>query len=814
MADAGTLSGITVVEQGIGIAAAMCGKAMADLGADVVIVEPPEGSQARSAGPFAGAPDPEASGQFLYLNANKRGAVLDLEVQRGRETLKRLASGADIFVTDANPHRSASLGTDYESLATLNPGLVATYVTPFGSSGSYRDYKGTDLVAWHMGGLGYETPAFAVTDLDKEPPLHGGGSPAEYLAGWTAATASMIALCYRETYGTGQMVEVSMMECVANHIRGNFATHSYDISKVPESRVKAFFPWIWPCKDGHISTSFIMDHWWEALKDVMGRPKWAENPDYGDLQGRRDNVDVIEPLLTDWLMGYTRRELYRMLSSSGISTFPVLSMKDILSEPQYVDRGFFVEQDHPKAGLVKQPGPPVRFWSTPWKFRRPAPTLGQHTSEVLKALRGGVSAPGRYGPSVEEGQRSAVGERNRPLKGLRVLDFGWILSVPHTGAWLGTMGAQVIRVESRARLELSRRGYQASADGIAGVNRSANWNGLNYSKLGVTLNLGTPKAIELIKELVAISDVVMENFATGVMDRLGLGYDALRRIRPDLVMLSGSTLGVTGPDREASGFGPNVASFAGVPAISGYAGGPPANLGGNWPDYGVGTIMVFSILAALRHRSLTGEGQYIEVSMAEVMSSMIPEAFLEYTMNGRQLQGMGNHHPRWSPHNVYRCLGDDQWAAVAVTDDAEWRAFCGVVGHPEWVEDARFASARQRKRNEDEFDGRITEWTRRHAPREVMKLMQEAGVAAGPVMGVMELMQDPHLAERGFVVEMNHAEVGKRRVAGLPARFSAMRELAYSPAPLLGQHNGLVFGEVLGVRPHTLEKLVEQKAIY
>ena len=170
--------------------------------------------------------------------------MLDLEVQRGRETLKRLASGADIFVTDANPHRSASLGTDYESLATLNPGLVATYVTPFGSSGPYRDYKGTDLVAWQMGGLGYETPAFAVTDLDKEPPLHGGGSPAEYLAGRTAATASMIALCYRETYGTGQMVEVSMMECVANHIRGNFATHSYDISKVPESRVKAFFPWL------------------------------------------------------------------------------------------------------------------------------------------------------------------------------------------------------------------------------------------------------------------------------------------------------------------------------------------------------------------------------------------------------------------------------------------------------------------------------------------------------------------------------------------------------------------------------------------
>ena len=200
--------------------------------------------------------------------------------------------------------------------------------------------------------------------------------------------------------------------------------------------------------------------------------------------------------------------------------------------------------------------------------------------------------------------------------------------------------------------------------------------------------------------------------------------------------------------------------------------------------------------------------------MAEVMSSAIPEAFLEYTMGGRDVQRMGNHHPRWSPHNVYRCAGDDQWAAIAVTDEAEWQAMCRAIGHPEWADDPRFDSAERRKSNEGELDRLITEWTCQREPREVMRLLQKAGVAAGPVMSVVDLMHDPHLEERGFVVDMDHAEVGRRRVAGLPARFGAMPELAYSPAPMLGQHNSLVMTEILGVSEDELARLIERKAVY
>ncbi|MFQ5947218.1 MAG: CoA transferase, partial [Anaerolineae bacterium] len=507
------------------------------------------------------------------LNANKRGVTLDLQSREDYRTLVQLIGVADIFVTDLSPRQSSQLGVDYAHLRHVNPPLIATYVSPFGYTGPYRDYKGSDLVAWHMGGMGHETPFYAVTDLESQPPLGGGGYQAEYLAGWTAAAATMVALFYRETYGLGQMVDVSAMEAVANHIRGNFAVYSYDITKLPQSRLKSSFSWIWPCKDGYVSTSFVLDHWWEALVELMGCPAWADNSAFGDLPGRREHMDEIEAHVSAWLRQRTRHELYEMLKSRGISCFPVLSIQEILEAPQYSARGFFVEQTHPVAGRVKQPGPPVRLWSTPWSLDRPAPTLGQHNQEVSDRV--GVDqdqalepAYGRAAPSFDDPEPRDLddeGERNRPLKGIRVLDFGWILSVPHCGAWLGTMGAEVIRVESEARLELGRRAILAAADGIRGVNRSAAWNGLNYSKLDVTLNLTEPAAVELVKQLVAISDVVMENFATGVMDRLGLGSEALRKIRPDLIMLSGSTLGVTGPEREASGWGPNVCSYAGQP---------------------------------------------------------------------------------------------------------------------------------------------------------------------------------------------------------------------------------------------------------
>jgi crotonobetainyl-CoA:carnitine CoA-transferase CaiB-like acyl-CoA transferase len=817
----GALAGLTVIDCGRGVAAAFAAKAFADLGADVVKVEPPEGDAARLTGPFPGeVPDPERSGQFLYLNANKRGVTLDLGAEHGRRLLGDLVRRADVLISDAPPAALGEVGVDYARLSAQNPRLVATYISPFGQTGPYRDYKGGDLIAWHMGGTGYGTPFNAVTDPEQQPPLRGGGLQAEYLAGWTAAAATMAAVFQRAHSGRGQMVDVSAMEAVANMVRAGFALYSYDRKALPQSRLKAASPWIYPCKDGYVSISTLRDHWWEALKDLMGRPAWADGPMFADVASRRQHADALDPLLAAWFGQHTRAELYEMLVPRGIPCFPVNPVDDVLRSPQYHARGFFVTQEHPIAGSVVQPGPAIRLSRTPWRLRRPAPLLGQHNDEVFGEGRGGLDrGPARPASSGigngSPGARNATGMATPlPLQGIRVLDFGWILSVPHCTAWLGTLGAEVIRVESMTRLDLGRAGITGAADGVPGLNRAASFNGLNYSKKSITLNLATAEGRALARELVLVSDVVTENFATGVMDRLGLGYEALRALKPDIVMLTGSTLGTSGPEREATGWGPNVCAYAGLPSLTGYADGPPADLGGIWPDYMIGTLMVFAVLSAVHHQRRTGEGQHIELAMGEVVTAMIPEAILDYTLNGRLRPRMGNRDGMHAPQNVYPCRGEDRWVAVAAATDEEWRALCGAIGRPDLADDPRFADARGRYQFHDEMDAAIGAWTRRQTPYEAMHALQAAGVAAGPVMNVTDLMDDPHLRERGFVVEVDHPEVGRRTVAGLPAKFSALPAPAYAPAPCLGEHNEEVLGGLLSLNPEEMQRLRADQIVY
>jgi benzylsuccinate CoA-transferase BbsF subunit len=404
---------------------------------------------------------------------------------------------------------------------------------------------------------------------------------------------------------------------------------------------------------------------------------------------------------------------------------------------------------------------------------------------------------------------------NQPLRGLRILDFGWVYSIPHCTAWLGTLGAEVLRVETTDRPDIVRAGAGgAGTDGIPGINRAPGFNGLNYSKKGITLNVATPEGLCLARELVKVSDVVTENFASGVMERLGLGYEALRAIKPDIILLSGSLLGLTGPDHVATGWGPNACAYAGLPFITGYRDGPPADLGGTWPDYAVGTAMVFALLSAVYHQRRTGQGQHVEVAMADAVTAMIPEAVLDFTMNGRERPRMGNRDEAMAPHGVYPCAGEDRWLAIAVATDAEWQALCRAIGDPAVADDPRFRDAPGRQCHQDALDEIVAGWTRRLAPYEAMAILQAAGVAAGPVLDVVDLMADPHLRERGFIVETDHREVGRRAVAGLPARWSAMPQLAYTPAPCLGEHNEEVFCGLLSLSREEFDRLTAARVIY
>ncbi len=399
-----------------------------------------------------------------------------------------------------------------------------------------------------------------------------------------------------------------------------------------------------------------------------------------------------------------------------------------------------------------------------------------------------------------------------PLEGIRVADFGWILAAPQCTAWLGAMGAEVIRIESHQRLDIIRFLGQDPRKEMT-PNRSPLFNGLNFSKKSITLNLSHPRGIDLAKDLIKHSDIVVENFTGGVMKRWGMGYDDLCQLKPDIIMVSGTPVGQYGPDSHCVGWGPITQASAGICHLTGYEDGPPSSLGGSWPDYMVGVVMSYAVQAALFYRKRTGKGQYIDLAMAEVVTSMLPEAIMDYTLNRRDQGRLGNHDMRMAPHNVYRAKGDDSWITIVVETEQEWRSLCGAVGHPEWIEDERFKDQKSRKANERELDALLTAWTRERTNTDIMHQLQKVGVAATPVFDTEGLLNDPQFQTRDFLVSPPHPETGGHPISGIPGIYSGF-EPRYGQAPCLGQDTESVCCDLLGLSREEVARLQDEKVLY
>ena len=403
-----------------------------------------------------------------------------------------------------------------------------------------------------------------------------------------------------------------------------------------------------------------------------------------------------------------------------------------------------------------------------------------------------------------------------PFEGIRVADFGWILAAPLAGSWLATLGADVIRIESKARPDLVRSGAVGGV--IPGPepswNRVATFNSVNYTKKGCTLDMTKPKAQELAYRIIKESDVVIEAFTQPVVERFGLTYEKLKEVKPDIILLANSSLGKTGPLKDVAGMGPANQAFASLPSMTGYEGGTPTGMGGTWPDYTVGLTLAYLIITALYHRQRTGEGLYIDHSMAETVMGMIPGQLLDYAMNGRVAEPRGNRDDLAVPHNLYRCQGEDKWVALSVHNEEQWAAFCKAAGHPEWTQDERFCDSFSRHQHVRELDALITEWTLTLTNIEVMERLQAVGVPAGPSQNNEELINDPQLQFRDQFVETDHFEIGKRVSMGLQGQFSAIPERKYKAAPAIGQHNKEVFHDFLGLSQEEIEQLMDEEVIY
>jgi benzylsuccinate CoA-transferase BbsF subunit len=395
-----------------------------------------------------------------------------------------------------------------------------------------------------------------------------------------------------------------------------------------------------------------------------------------------------------------------------------------------------------------------------------------------------------------------------PLSGIRVLDFTWAWAGPFCTMQLAHLGAEVIRVETTARPACVTRLIPPFADDAPGPNRAGYFNQYNQGKRAITLNLTKPEAIEIAHALVKHVDLVVDNYAAGVMDKLGLGYDKLRSIKPDIIMASLSGYGQTGPYKGFVGYGPPASAAAGMFFGTGYEGGEPGEIGVSYPDPNAGIFGAFAIMAALTHRALTGEGQFIDQSQLETALVLMPEGLLQYNLAKHEPERHGNHDPVMSPHECFKASGDDEkWVSIAVGTEAEWQAFCGAIGQPQLAGDARFKTAALRKQNEAALDQIVTAWTSARDRWESTRILQAAGVAAFPSMGNKDLAEDEHLAERGYLVQLEHPEVGKRIHAGIPWKMSGTPCEVRKPAPLRGADTEDVLKSLLGFTLDRIEQL-------
>ncbi len=402
----------------------------------------------------------------------------------------------------------------------------------------------------------------------------------------------------------------------------------------------------------------------------------------------------------------------------------------------------------------------------------------------------------------------------KPLEGIRVANFGWVWAGPIVGQTLAFLGAEVLKIESQARIDLART-IPPFAEGVRGPDRSLSQHACWAGNGSVTLNLKDPRAIDLAHELIAQCDVVVENFGPGVMDKLGLGYDALVAHRSDLVMLSMSATGQFGPLRSLRTYGLSLASITGLDSITGYVDGPPMPMENAFADPYNGILSAFSIIVALAHRDRTGQGQHVDYSQQEAVMQMVGPTFMDYVMNDRPGAPLGNRHPSAAaaPHGVFPCTGDDCWVSIAVFDDDAWRGLVTAMGDPEWARTPGFATHDVRVENIAELHERVAAWTADFDHRELAERLQTHGVAAAPVNSVAGLLEDPQFQERGTFVEVAHPLGFKETIYGAYVKTS-VSEASVQSGPCIGQDNERVFRDLLGMPEERYQHLVAEQVIY
>ncbi|HEX2226125.1 MAG TPA: CoA transferase [Candidatus Binatia bacterium] len=788
------LGHLRVIELG-DIPASYATRWLADLGADVIKVEPPGGDPNRLLPPFAGnIEDPERSLAFIHANTSKRSIVLDLENRDEREILARLLGTADLLIEGTPLGYLEKIEFTDERFQRSFSHLVVVSLTPFGRSGPYRHYKGSDAIANATGGFLYGQGD------DKKGQCTAPSHLAYQMAGAMAAALAIAAARHARETGAGQRIDISLQEALTFTNSSSIARYSRENRLERRPGGKAYGGAgtnIYRCKDGryvHFTTN--MPHMWREFaqnwmtdKSLAG-PEW-ENPRYRDA-----HAEEVSKAFADFIGQFDADEFAREAQARHLAAAPLNTVGQFVNCEQNRSRRWLQEIEHPVIGRYVAPGFPMRLSLTPMQVRRPAPLLNQHRQEILEELD-------RVAPRAQALPVATADARRPMLAGLRMADLTQQYAGPLGTEILAYYGMEVFKIET---------GTIPSKEREAAVHAC-----MNRGKLGCTVNLRHPEGKELFKQLAAKCDVVVDNFSSGVLERLGFSFDALQKVNSGIVQAVMPGWGLTGPLKSWVAWGWQLLAYTGVMRLWGYPDSPmETRCKIAWPDRIGAITMAVGVLAALEYKQRTGKGQFIEAAMLEAQGSMLGPAILDYTVNTNEWDAMGYKEvigQVYAPYGCYPCAGEDNWIIIACAGDAEWRRVVEVIGAGSWAMDGRFDTHQGRRENSHELDTLLSQWTGKRTPRQAFRLLQEAGVAAGIPSSGEDLFYDIHLRARGHIVQTEAQPWGKITHHGLPGIPSLSAASAARPAPWIGEHNDYVFGEVLGLNRERMEELKESGAI-
>jgi crotonobetainyl-CoA:carnitine CoA-transferase CaiB-like acyl-CoA transferase len=752
------------------------GRILADLGAEVLRVEPPGGSASRRMPPFHGA----TSLYFEVRNTNKNGLVLDLSDDGGRAALVDLLAGADIWIETSRPGQLGTVGLDPRDLSARMPHLITVSVTDFGQTGPYRDYLASDAV---MSALAWMLFRAGVPEL---PPVLPPGTLPYDMVGISAALAALTAYLDRCGTGRGQYIDMSVMEAIAQTT--DWGLTSYSVihklgvyGEVRDGGGKAY-PII-PCADGYVRPAMVTVAEWRKLRAWIGEagiePEVLQQDHWDDQRVRIDAFDeLLRPIFVEFFKGRTMVDASLEGQARGIPITPMLTPADALGADQFEVVGSFA--DMPIGGdIARSPSGFLVIDGTRIGARRSAPRLGEEARPAWSAR-----------PAQGGDGRGAAG---RPYQGLRVVEFGVAGAVPEIGRMLAEYGADVIRVETPKKPDLFRQlgGPSGMGSVFASSNRSTRSFGVEYT---------TPAGTRIVKDLIQKADVVLENLTPGTLEKFGLGPDQISRINPDALVLSSSTMGRRGPWAHWRGYGSNTQLPSGMSWLWSFPDAVepvPQNVA--FPDHFVGRLGAVAVAADLIGRRRGDAGaRRVEIIQAEMALNLLAEQYVQESLAPGSVRPRGNRSPLGSPWGVYPCAGNQRWCVITCRDDTEWRGLARAMGDPEWTRDPLFAAATGRGGAADEIDRHISEWTAGREDRQVMELLQANGVPAGFMMYMSDQPEDPHLTARGYIVEIDQPGLGDILFEGRAFHADGLPGPITAPAPLLGEHTMPIWTELLG----------------